>query len=277
MEISDAQVAQFECDGFLIVDRLLPDADVDNALRAMDRVYSGTYNNDVRPAALRSTVKPFGTQASVRWVLNARALDTQLWNIATHPTLGAAAARLLRTDAVSVIEDQLLDKPNSGVPVNLHQDYSYWLFSTSTNMLTCWIALCDMTAEMGPLELVRGSHRWGRSLRPRELIHGSDKEYSYAMHAALPQGVEPEFASAIVPRGGGVFFHSLTFHGSRGNTTSQYRRAMSLHWAASDCRLDRTKLQNYDHPYLFTGLKHGDPLVNKYIPFAYSAASTPRL
>lgn len=115
------------------------------------------------------------------------------------------AAQLLNSEWVSVLEAQPLDKPGYSGPVNL-QDCSYWQFSTSTNMLTCWIFLCDLTKEMGPVELARGSHRWDLAARPRELIHGSAEEYLSAAGFNL--------LSALLPKGGGVFFHGLTSHGS---------------------------------------------------------------
>lgn len=269
MELTPSAIDQFSNDGFLIVDRILSDAQVDTAVKAMNRVYGGTYNRDIRPSAVRKPISAFGTSESVHWILNARMVDEDLWNIATDPFLGEAAAQLLRSPSVSIVEDQLLDKPNRGVPVNLHQDYSYWRFSTSVNMLTCWIALCDMTADMGPVELARGSHRWGFAMRPRELVHGSTEEYLSAAQSVIPEGEHFDFVPTVVPKGGGVFFYGLTFHGSRGNTTDKVRRAISLHWAASDCRLDRTQLANYDHPYLFTGLRQGDRLSNQYIPQVY--------
>ena len=271
MEISDQQLSRFQTDGFLIVERVIADAQVERILTAMSRVYAGIYNRDIRPVAMRQPVVPFGTSNSVHWVLNARTVDGDLWNLATDSHLGRAAARLLRTPSVSIVEDQLLAKPGGGAPVNLHQDYSYWRFSTSTNMLTCWLALTDMTADVGPVELVPGSHRWGLATRPRELIHGSSDEYFSVMQDVAPKGTDVKLISTIVPKGGCVFFHGLTFHGSRGNSTDSWRRAVSLHWAAHDCRLDRAKLVDYDHPYLFAGLRQGDPLVNKYLPQVFAA------
>jgi ectoine hydroxylase-related dioxygenase (phytanoyl-CoA dioxygenase family) len=266
MKLTGEQLQNFEAEGFLVVEDILSEERVKTICAAMDRVYGGMYNRDMRPISVRSTIKPFGTESSVKWILNARLVDADLWGVATDVTLGAMAAQLLGTESVSIVEDQLLDKPGHSVPVNLHQDYSYWRFSTSTNMLTGWISLCDLTIDMGPVELVRGSHRWGFASRPRELIHGSTDEYLSAAETVIPEGGRFDFASALVPKGGGVFFHGLTFHGSRGNSTNRVRRAISLHWAGADCRLDRSKLVDYDHPYLFTGLRHGDRLANKYIP-----------
>jgi hypothetical protein len=111
MVVSDEQVSQFETDGFLILDRIISDAQVDRTLAAMDRVYGGTYNRDIRPAAVRKPVSPFGTKQSVQWILNARIVDSDLWALATDRVLGQTVARLLRTSAASVVEDQLLAKP----------------------------------------------------------------------------------------------------------------------------------------------------------------------
>ena len=271
MILTDGQVLRFEEDGFLILDKILDENQVERVQGAMNRVYAGIYNRDLRPAAVRKPITPFGTQSSVRWVLNARIVDADLWDIATNRDLGEAAARLLRSSSASIVEDQLLDKPGRSVPVNLHQDYSYWRFSTSVNMLTCWISLSDITLDMGPVEFARGSHRWGFAARPRELIHGSSEEYLSVAQGMMPEGSQFEFVSTIVPKGGGAFFYGLTFHGSRGNTTEQMRRAISLHWASEECRLDRSKLVDYDHPYLFSGLRQGDMLENKYIPKVYAA------
>lgn len=273
MNVTEEQVRQFDSDGFLMVESILTPDQVTRALEGADRVYGGTYNQDIRPAAIRRVVVPLGTNQSVQWVLNARVVDGDIWYLANDAILGQTAARLLKTSRVSIVEDQLLDKPGHGAPVNLHQDYSYWQFSTSTNMLTCWIALSDMTEEVGPVELAKGSHRWGFAPRPRELIHGSTDEYLAAAQSVVPCGAQMEFVTAAVPKGGGVFFHGLTFHGSRGNKTGRVRRAVSLHWAASDCRLDRSKLVDYDHPYLFAGLRQGDYLCNKYIPEVFPRRS----
>lgn len=266
MDITEEQVERFDSDGFLIIERIVSDEQVEQLLAAMERIYEGVYTRDVRPPAMRQPVTPFGSTNTVRWVLNARIVDADVWSLVTQPALARIASRLLRTSSVSVIEDQLLDKPAQGVPVNLHQDYSYWKFLTSTNTISCWIALSDMTASMGPIELVQGSHRWGVATRPRQIVHDSSDEYTSAAEAVRPEEEPYKFSSAIVPKGGGVFFHGLTFHGSRGNSTDQRRRALSLHWASAECRLDRSKLADHDYPYYFAGLKHGDPVKNKYFP-----------
>jgi len=264
------QVAGFDRDGFVVFDEILSRQQVATVLAASDRVHSGRYTHDRRPPALRRPISHLGRDTSIRWYLNTRIVDGDLWNTTTDAALGEAAATLLGTPSVSVVEDQLLDKPGPGLPCNFHQDYGYWLFSSSTQMITCWIALVDMTVELGTLQLIPGSHRWGHHSNPRELIAGSEAGWLEAADRARPPGVPgADFATACVPAGGGVFFHSLTFHGSAANRTPMTRRAFSVHWAGQDCRVDRSKLSDYTYPYFFSGIAHGDRVVNKYMPIVY--------
>jgi phytanoyl-CoA hydroxylase len=276
MDISSEQVSRFQRDGFLIIENIISAARVERIHAAVSRIFQGLYDRDVRPPALRKPISPFGEERRMRWMMHARLVDAAFWELATDATLGQTAARLLQAPAVSIIEDQILVKPGPGAPFVLHQDHTYWGFSTATSTLTCWLALSDMTAEMGPVEVVRGSHLWGlvdRKAGAKETIKSSDDEYLSDLHALNVDRTDLEFVPAIVPRGGGVFFHGLTLHGSRGNTTDRWRRAVALHWAASDCRLDSSKLVEHPYPYIFAGLRSGDPLVNKYMPCVYQTSA----
>ncbi len=261
--------AGFERDGFAIFDQILTPDEVARARAAMGRVYRGEYNADRRPPRVRKVASALGNEASVRWMLNARVLDADLWSISTDARLGEMAAGLLGTDAVSIVEDQLLDKPPGGLPVNLHQDYAYWPFSSTTSLITAWVALVDMTVELGALQLVRGSHRWGPGVRPDELIRGSEAEWSRALDASRPAGAPVELVEVTVPAGGGAFFHSLTFHGSGPNRSDACRHALSLHWAAAECRVNLAGTRGMDYPYFFARLQEGGPIENNYMPVVY--------
>jgi len=273
--ITTDEVARFERDGFVVVEDILDSMQVTRVLAAMDHVHRGKYTLDRRPANLRKPLAHLGRGESIRWYLNARILDGDLWTIVTDPRLGAMAAALLRTPSISIVEDQLLDKPGPGLPCSFHQDYGYWLFSTSTQMITCWIALVDMTLELGPLQLIPGSHRWGHRSNPRELIVGSEDTWMEAVERARP-ATEPagELASACVRAGSGVFLHCLTFHGSPANKSTSCRRAFSLHWAGEDCKVDRLKLTDYTYPYFFAGIPNGGRVINKYMPLVYTSRTS---
>lgn len=269
MKCTMAQLARFERDGFVVVDKVLSSGEIANAIAAMERIYRGEYSGDRRPPPLRKPVPTFGNESSVHWILNARVLDQAVWELSTSRELGEMAASLLRARSVSIVEDQLLNKPPLGLPVNMHQDRAYWPFSRSDQMVSCWIALVDMTPDLGPPEFVPGSQRWQLADRPKELIRGNEADWMGALESVRPQGQEIEVVSALMPAGGAVFFHSLTFHGSRQNRTPQPRKAMSLHWAGDECQINLAKTAAHDFPYFFARLADGGPIVNNYMPIVY--------
>jgi phytanoyl-CoA hydroxylase len=276
LRLGSQQIEQFDRDGFLIVERLLDTEDVERVRAAMDRILAGEYRGDRRPPALRSRHHPvFGEMHTTHWVLNSRLVDETIWSIVTRSEIGGAVAALLQTDSVSVVEDQLLDKPGGGSAVASHQDYRYWQFSTSTRMATCWIALDEMSRDLGPVEVIPGSHRWGqhaatRSLADdfREAIDGGNV-YLEVAEALRPPETELKFVPVLVPAGGGVFFHSLTVHSSQANRSDRRRRALSIHYASAECRIDLTKTVDQAFPYCFARLMNGDRLVNTYLPQVY--------
>jgi len=272
MDISAQNISQFQRDGFLIVENIVSPTLVTRLNAAIGRISEGSYNRDMRPTALRKSISMLGDHQRMRWTMHARLVDADMWSLATDPTLARAAASLLKTPSVSTIEDQILLKPGPGAPFGLHQDHGYWEFSTATSTLSCWLALSDMTADMGPVEFVRGSHLQGLgnwTSRAKEIVKDSDEEYLSDLRALNPDRSDAELVPTIVPSGGGAFFHGLTYHGSRRNSTRLWRRAVALHWAGSECRMDTSKLINHPYPFIFAGLRSGDPLVNKYMPLVY--------
>src|SRR5882672_1547752 len=268
--ITTHHVEAFRRDGYVILDRLIDDQTGDRIKAAMARVYEGNYTADRRPPAIRKAVAPFGSAKSVQWVLNARVLDHELWQLSISRELGECAARLLVSPCVSIVEDQLLAKPpNDGLPVNVHQDYSYWPFSRSNHLISCWIALCDVTSDMGPLLCIKGSHKWGPAKRPSELILGREDNWLEGISEVKPDEQALAWGSAELKAGGCVFFHALTFHGSRANQSNRWRTAMSLHWASEECKADLAETRHHNYPYFFARLKDGGRLVNKYMPQVY--------
>ena len=88
-----------------------------------------------------------------------------------------------------------------------HQDYSYQPFDRKGSM-TFWIALVDMTPEMGPLRYLRGSHREG----PLGLSGRQDIRDTY------PQLREAEVVGGQALKAGDAQAHwELTVHGAAPN------------------------------------------------------------
>lgn len=266
MLLTAEQIEQFDRDGYVIVDRILSPEQVRRGRDAMARIYAGTISHDRRPEGFRNPVQQWGTDR-VKHYVHARLLDGEFWDIATDARPAQMAAELLQTSSVSLTEDQLLEKPGGGRPLAMHQDYSYWSFSDIPRMTTCWIALNDVTPEMGPMRIIKGSHRWPLAPTPTNFAGGSEEEMMEVIEKARPAGAKVEVVDVLVPAGGGSFHHAMTMHGSTGNVSANPRHAISLHYAAQECRC--TGPRQCWGPYMWEGIETGDRIANRWMPVTY--------
>ncbi|MCX5659239.1 MAG: phytanoyl-CoA dioxygenase family protein [Planctomycetota bacterium] len=262
------QIEQFDRDGFVIVDRILSPEQVELGREAMARIYAGTISRDRRPAEFQKPIQQWGPDR-VKHYVHARFLDAAFWDIATSARPAQIAAELLQTPSVSLTEDQLLEKPAGGRPLAMHQDYSYWAFSDVPRMATCWIALNNVTPDMGPMRFIKGSHRWPLAPTPSNFAGGDDDQIMEVADKVKPPGAKVELVDVIVPAGGGSFHHAMTLHGSTGNRSQTTRHAISLHYAAADCRC--TGPRQCWEPYVWEGIEKGDRIANAWMPVTWPA------
>jgi hypothetical protein len=271
VSITPEQIALFQEDGFLILDRILTEEQTEKALRAVRQIFRGQAGGDRRPPEYRYRLPSYPEESEVakHWV-NGRFLDRDLWNISTDPRIGGMAAALLDTPGVSLMEDQLFEKTPGGRPVAMHQDAAYLPFLRSWDVLNLWMALTDTTEAMAPLLLIRGSHKWGAvAQKPSKFSDGEEEDLLEVVEAIRPPGAAVELVPAVVPAGGGVFHHARTLHGSHRNNSDRTRYAYTLHYAAESVRVrDGHWPANYE-PYVVAGIADGGRLVSDYLPIVY--------
>jgi hypothetical protein len=142
------------------------------------------------------------------------------------------------------------------------------------DVVTVWIALDTMDAELGPLEYVRGSHLWKSSANDDSGVGratkqffdsqrgGRDLLYGAAAASMAAEGDEAaetrpnldsmllDFVSmAGLPAGGLSIHHGMTWHGSGPNRShlgnpsrSRPRRGLGIHYMPANARFtDRAK------------------------------------
>ncbi len=86
----------------------------------------------------------------------------------TSERLGRIAAQLVGARGMRLWHDQYLHKPASGGGiVRWHQDWMFWQAIDRCRTVTCWIALCDVTLDMGPMMFLEGSAQEERAHRPQ--------------------------------------------------------------------------------------------------------------
>lgn len=95
--------------------------------------------------------------------------------------------------------------------------------------MTAWVALCDVMEHSGPMQFIRGSHRWGL-LEDCGFFHDQSLDQQVeACLAAAPATARWEPVDAILPAGGFSLHDNYTLHGSGPNRSNIYRRSLAIH------------------------------------------------
>ena len=238
--LTPKQQESFASDGFVIVENLIDQETVRSLRESFDDLFRGEFETGVRPDEV-NWQEGTGDPSLTRQICNGWKANRAIARVISRSDLGEALARLAGWRGTRIMIDNVIWKPPSTRSLNYHQDNAYLAWYTPSELLTCWIALDDTTAEGGTLELVRGSHRWQAS-RPEGEFHGP-KDYTLQMNqAAQREGTEPEIVHVEVPAGGGSFHHGWTWHGSGPNLSSKPRRSLVLHGMPCDVRYDPANL-----------------------------------
>ena len=132
------------------------------------------------------------------------------------------AQRLTGSPTIHLYHDQALVKePGPSAPSPWHQDQPYWP-SREPGMISCWMALDDVTVERGCMQFIAGSHRWGE-FEPISFGSGGPALFDLLTDEQKarwnPVAVELKAGSC-------TFHHGLTFHYTNANTTPHTRRAL---------------------------------------------------
>jgi ectoine hydroxylase-related dioxygenase (phytanoyl-CoA dioxygenase family) len=225
----------FERDGFLIVEKGFIDAETIEELRAaFDRLYAGEYETGIRPDEV-NWVSGRDPDDRTRQICNGWKADPVIAGQVLAERTGRLSAELMAWHGVRILQDNVIWKPPGTKSLGMHQDGSYLDYLVPPEMITCWVALDDTTAEAGTITYAAGSHRWPRSAENRGEFH-APADWLAPVNRALPEGDELRLVPVEVEAGGASFHHHLTFHGSGPNTAGVHRRACISHLVPAETR-----------------------------------------
>ncbi|MEE2658939.1 MAG: phytanoyl-CoA dioxygenase family protein [Candidatus Latescibacterota bacterium] len=184
----------------------------------------------------------------------------EAWDrVARHPNVVTIVRQLLGGRPWVLQSMYMAKQPSGGTGVALHQD-THYIRNEPNTLMACWVAFNDTGPDNGGLCVVPGSHKKGlfETDRVRESeqhtawekdyeMKGPDGEewvepmYSFDIHAYS----EDEVTKLEVPAGSGVFFTSMTIHGSYANLTQDRRRlAFATHFVREGTWVYRKDLQD---------------------------------
>ena len=269
-ELSPAQTDQFDKDGFLLVDRIVNDAAVDRVVARFEPLFRGEFETGVRPDEVNWQEGRDSPELS-RQICCGWKADRVISTIVFRADIGRACARLGGWPGARVHVDNVLWKPPGARPLAFHQDSAYLGWIDPPEMVSCWIALDDTTAEGGTVEHVRGSHRWARTSKPATQFHGPSDYRSAMESAAGAEGLEPEVVPVVVRRGGGAFHHGWAWHGSGFNRSANPRRSLVVHCISSEARFSGDTSNSGIAPIYRRYQRHGDLTMDEnYFPILWT-------
>ena len=257
---TDDDCRAFAEDGYWIAPVLFSPADIERFRTAMDRVRAGEYRTGRRPT-LDLPIPP--DESALRKIDNAWWADPDLADLATDGRVAAIAAQLLGVPAVRLWQDQLLYKPPSGelrTRIGWHQDWDSWRTVASLDRFaTAWVALDDVDATNGAMQVLPGSNHWGLLPGQSDFL-GTDLDAQLgrlaAHHDIAPRLLEMKAGQVS-------FHHVLTFHGSATNASERVRRSLAIHLVDASVR-SADRRDGWQHYNLSLLQQHGGKVGDPY-------------
>jgi ectoine hydroxylase-related dioxygenase (phytanoyl-CoA dioxygenase family) len=143
-------------------------------------------------------------------------------------------------------------KPPGGVEKPYHQDSAYFTIEP-LSLVTCWIALDDVTIENGCMWVIPGSHRGELFDHSQEWDVGGRKDMQVPdKHLELSREKPIKLRS-----GSCSFHHSVLLHRSGPNQTNTSRRGLAIHYMSSRSRWTHPSLPQPEYP-LLRGREYAD-------------------
>ena len=252
--LTPEEIARYNDQGFLLPIRVLDDEQVARAREALDDHLEGRRESKAyeltdpivdsdhgkatagsgTASAVAEKTEAEKKPHSVPFLFNLWERDERFWEIVANPVIAGMARQLLGSDEVVLMEDgAVVKKPVVGGRLAWHQDFAYWPLATP-GAVTCWIALDDVSAENGGMQVAAGSHKLGEKL-PVEFGDGSS--FMHAQRPGLGEVRPPEEEGLEVvgyelKAGECGFHHALLWHASGPNTSQNPRRGFIPRYVA---------------------------------------------
>jgi len=210
--INDQQRNQFLDDGYLMIRGLFDSEEMDLllAISKADRALSSE-------AVARADGSGGTSRLAVRNDLDDATSYSAI--VRSHRVAGTMA-ELLGDEVYHYHHKMMLKEPRVGGAWQWHQDYGYWYNNGCLypDMASCLIAVDTATRENGCLQVIRGSHKFGR------VEHGQIGDQTGADLKRVEAALERlELVYCEMDPGDALFFHGNLLYRSDQNTSENPR------------------------------------------------------
>lgn len=216
--LSDAEIEQYDTDGFVIPDFRLSAEALREIRKAHDRLLAKHPEfRDYCPSLLE--------------------YDTGFLNHARTPEILDMVGQVIGPD-FALWNSSFFAKPaGNGKRTPWHQDGEYWPIQPLATC-TVWIAVDAATPVNGCLKVIRGSHK-DRQLKRHRTVDAPDVTLNQELY---PDEYDEANAVDLEMAEGQISLHDVfLLHGSEANTSPHSRRGMTLRFMPTTSLFDREK------------------------------------
>jgi hypothetical protein len=225
--LTSDQVAEFEREGFLVIDTpLIPESELAWCRQILMRMLEGGEGRSEGRNLDLIARDGGGGDTTLPSVLQPSLYATELRKLSYRKTALAVAKQLLGPQADFAGDHTIFKPVHKGGPTPWHQDEAFREPGFEYDEISIWIAMTESTVENGAMAYIPGSHRLG--VLPHRLNGGSKEANTIECYA----GFDPTMAAVRpIPAGAMIIHQGRTVHGSAGNQTNTPRLAYILQYS----------------------------------------------
>ena len=245
---------EFWKNGFAVMNSVMPSEELRVHRSAIaDAVQR--YSVETRPIGDRTTYDKAFLQ-----VMNLWTKDDAVKRFVFEKRFAQIAADLLGVEKVRLYHDQALFKEPGGGHTPWHQDKYYWPLDTD-KMITMWMPLVDVDAEMGLMRFAAGSHVKG-AIESVEISDESDDVFSRYVNENGFEVKGPKKMNA----GDATFHLGWTIHSAGPNRSTKMREVMTIIYFADGAKITRPAYaaQQADLEAWFPGQRPGEVAASEF-------------
>lgn len=244
--LSSERIASFQENGHVLLRGVAPEI---GAYRPVITEAALRYNTEKRALQERDTYGKAFLQIPNLWQR-----DEGVRRYVLAHRFAQIAADLLGVTRVRVYHDQALFKEAGGGPTPWHQDQYYWPLDTS-NTITMWMPLVDISPAMGPMTFVSGSQKKGYLGK-----YAISDESQAAFARMIDENQLIVTPGQEMAAGDATFHYGWTLHMAPANTTTTMREVMTIIYFADGAHITEPNNPNQegDLQTWLPGLQPGD-------------------
>jgi hypothetical protein len=230
------EIAFFHENGFLAVQRLTTDEEVDWLRRIFEHIFDPANAGKPGGPVDRSGIRIPDARGKLSQSFFPEIQFPEILETNFRRNAKRYASALLQQDAERLTSwGHMIKKSPGGRAACWHQDHAYWQPEFDYCALGVWLPMHDVSVEMGAMQFIPGSHKRGL-LRHR---HEDDPAHNMLV-VDESEGVDESTAVACpLKKGGCTFHHSETLHHTAPNTTDRQRLAFPMEFQLKPVRRER--------------------------------------